>query len=51
MYPPGLQKTQTFGRNGLLQCGSFRYFWGKSRNQDGRTKSDIDILERLEGIG
>jgi len=51
MYLSALPEKLIVGRIGPLQCESSRYFWGKTRYQDGPAKSDIDIAERLGGIG
>jgi hypothetical protein len=51
MYLPGVPKKITVGGTGPLQCESFRYFWGKSRYQDGCAKSEADIVESYNESG
>ena len=51
MYLSALPKKLIVGRNRPLQCESFPTFGGKPAIRDGPAKSNIDIVERLGGIG
>ena len=49
MYPPGVPIRLTVGRNGSLQCESFRYFGEKAAIKMA-AQIRHRIMERLEGI-